>query len=250
MGTTHRPVLARVGRTGGLSMSSDDRHAPERYPRDAAYLAEIHPAAGALFRDIEKVAADEGEPITERPSARLLGFVVRAIGARRALEIGTNLGYSAIWIANALTGDGELVAIDIDQQMLDRARANFERAGVSSKVTTHCGPALEVLPSVRGPFDFAYIDADKQEYGRYLDAVIERLRPGGVVAIDNLLWLGQAAHDPEDDEFMRATTPVIREFNRKFLRDPRLHATIVQVGDGVGLGVKLGAEMQMPADAW
>jgi caffeoyl-CoA O-methyltransferase len=105
-------------------------------------------------------------------------------------------------------------------------------------VTLVTGPALETLAGIDGPFDFAYIDADKGSYPQYLDAVVERLRPGGVVALDNLLWLGQAAHEPEDSDFHRESTPIIRAFNEAFLADARLDSTIVQVGDGVGLGVK------------
>jgi caffeoyl-CoA O-methyltransferase len=122
--------------------------------------------------------------------------------------------------------------------MHERARVNADRAGVGDRVTLVTGPALETLAGIAGPFDFAYIDADKGSYPQYLDAVVERLRPGGVVALDNLLWLGQAAHEPEDSDFSRESTPIIRVFNEAFLADARLDTTIVQVGDGIGLGVK------------
>ncbi len=219
-------------------MSQEYRHSPERHARDAAYLDDIHPDMDAVMRDIEQAAKQEGQPITGRASARLLALVVRAMGARRALEIGTNLGRSAIAIARALVPGGELVTIDRDAELIARARGNFERAGVGSMIHTVHGPALEAIESIEGPFDFAYIDAEKAEYRAYLDAVVTRLRPGGVVAVDNLLWLGQAAYQPQDSEFMRSTTPLIREFNNAFLNDVRLDATIVQVGDGIGLGVK------------
>ena len=97
-----------------------------------------------------------------------------------------------------------------------------------------------LLPNLPGPFDFAYIDANKDDYPAYLDAVVERLRPGGVVCVDNLLWGGQAAMETDDPNRPRQWTPIIRAFNRSFLDDPRLDSTIVQVGDGVGIGVKRG----------
>lgn len=214
------------------------RHSGERHLRDSSYLERIHPNPGPVLQDIEAEAEHEGQPITERPSTRLLATVVQAIAARRALEVGTNIGYSAIAIASAMATGSELITLDIDPEMHARARANAERAGVSNRIRMVTGAALDTLPGIEGPFDFAYIDANKDTYPQYLDAVLARLRPGGVVAIDNLLWLGQAAHEPEDSDFARDSTPVIRTFNKAFLADARLDATIVQVGDGIGLGVK------------
>lgn len=221
-------------------MTHEYRHSGERLLRDADYLHEIHPDIGAVLTEIESVANREGQPITERASARLLAFVVRATGARRVLEIGTNLGFSAIWIAGALPNDGRLITIDRDAKILERARRNFAAVGVDGKIQTVHGSAPHALGSVDGPFDFAYVDSDKLEYPALLEAVVTRLRVGGVVAVDNLLWQGQAAHRPEDTKHMRTTTPVIREFNCNLLADQRLDVTIVQVGDGIGLGVKRG----------
>ena len=219
-------------------MAHEYRHSGERHIRDSAYLERIHPDVAPVLLDMEAEAERDGLPITERPSTRLLSLVVRAMGARRALEIGTNIGYSAIAIASALAEGGELLTLDIDPEMHARARVNLDRAGVGDRVRLITGSALDTLPGIAGPFDFAYIDADKSSYPQYLNAVIERLRPGGVVALDNLLWLGQAAHEPEDSDFSRESTPIIRVFNEAFLADSRLDATIVQVGDGIGLGVK------------
>ena len=219
-------------------MAHEYRHSGERHIRDSAYLERIHADIGPVLLGMEAEADRDSLPITERPSTRLLSLVVRAMGARRALEIGTNIGYSAIAIASALADGGELVTLDIDPEMHERARVNADRAGVGDRVTLVTGPALETLAGIDGPFDFAYIDADKGSYPQYLDAAVEKLRPGGVVALDNLLWLGQAAHEPEDSDFHRASTPIIRAFNEAFLADARLDSTIVQVGDGIGLGIK------------
>jgi len=219
-------------------MAQNDRHALERYPRDAAYLDRVHGRVGPMLAEVEAAAAREGQPITERATARLLAFAVRASGARRALEIGTNIGYSALWIADALPEDGHLTCFDVSRDLLRRAESHLARAGLGHKVSTVLGPALTTLDTVPGLFDFAYIDADEMEYAQYLAKVVERLRPGGVVAVDNLLWHGQTAHEPEDRAFARQTTPAIRFFNDLLLSHPGLHATIVQVGAGVGLGVK------------
>ena len=221
-------------------MSARRRQDTDRPARDWAYLQNVHPAISPVQARIEREAERDREPITERESARLLATFVRACGARTALEIGTNLGYSATWIAGALPPDGRLICLDIDAELLERAREHLEHARLADRVELRCGRALDLLPDLPGPFDFAYIDANKDDYPAYLDAVVERLRPGGVVCVDNLLWGGQAAMETEDSDRPRQWTPIIRAFNRSFLDDPRLDSTIVQVGDGVGVGVKRG----------
>ena len=221
-------------------MSARRRQDTDRPVRDWAYLQNLHPAISPVQARIEREAERDREPITERESARLLATFVRACGARTALEIGTNLGYSATWIAGALPPDGRLICLDIDAELLERAREHLEHARLADRVELRCGRALDLLPDLPGPFDFAYIDANKDDYPAYLDAVVERLRPGGVVCVDNLLWGGQAAMETDDPNRPRQWTPIIRAFNRSFLDNPRLDSTIVQVGDGVGIGVKRG----------
>ena len=221
-------------------MSARQRPDPDRAARDWAYLQAVHPAITPVQARIEREAERDREPITERESARLLATMVRACGARTALEIGTNLGYSATWIADALPPDGRLICLDIDAEILEHARQHLEHARLADRVELRCGRALDLLPDLPGPFDFAYIDANKDDYPAYLEAVVERLRPGGVVCVDNLLWGGQAAMETGDPNRPRQWTPIIRAFNRSFLDDPRLDSTIVQVGDGVGIGVKRG----------
>ena len=221
-------------------MSARRRQDPDRPARDWAYLQNVHPAITPVQARIEREAEQDHEPITERESARLLASFVRACGARTALEVGTNLGYSATWIAGALPPDGRLICLDIDAELLERAREHLEHARLADRVELRCGRALDLLPDLPGPFDFAYIDANKDDYPAYLDAVVERLRPGGVVCVDNLLWGGQAAMETDDPNRPRQWTPIIRAFNRSFLDNPQLDSTIVQVGDGVGIGVKRG----------
>ncbi len=221
-------------------MSARRRQDTDRPARDWAYLQDVHPAISPVQARIEREAERDREPITERESARLLASFVRACGARTALEVGTNLGYSATWIAGALPPDGRLICLDIDAELLERAREHLEHARLADRVELRCGRALDLLPDLPGPFDFAYIDANKDDYPAYLDAVVERLRPGGVVCVDNLLWGGQAAMETDDPNRPRQWTPIIRAFNRSFLDNPQLDSTIVQVGDGVGVGVKRG----------
>ena len=191
-------------------MSARRRQDTDRPARDWAYLQNVHPAISPVQARIEREAERDREPITERESARLLASFVRACGARTALEVGTNLGYSATWIAGALPPDGRLICLDIDAELLERAREHLEHARLADKVELRCGRALDLLPDLPGPFDFAYIDANKDDYPAYLDAVVERLRPGGVVCVDNLLWGGQAAMETDDPNRPRQWTPIIR----------------------------------------
>ena len=145
-------------------MSARRRQDPDRPARDWAYLQDIHPAISGAQARIEREAEKDREPITERESARLLATLVRACGARTALEIGTNLGYSATWIAGALPRDGRLICLDIDAEILERAREHLTHERVVDRVELRCGAALDLLADLPGPFDFAYIDANKDDY--------------------------------------------------------------------------------------
>ena len=163
-------------------------------------------------------------------------MLVRATGARRIVEIGTAIGYSALWMASAMPPDGELVTIDPDKTRTDRARRFWELARVGDRIRVVNAPALEALPQLVGPFDLAFIDALKKEYQAYLEQVIWLLRAGGTVVVDNLLWSGRASGSSPDDG--TADTRAIKEFNAAFVRDRRFDATILPVGDGLGIGVK------------
>lgn len=213
------------------------RNALERVTlRDLEYLDEIHPRLDAVFARMEREGERERIPIVGTAVGRLLRVLAAAVGARRVVEVGTAIGYSAIWMGAALPADGELVAIDPDRTRTARAEANWREAGVKARLTVVNAPALEALPRLAGPFDLTFIDAVKTEYLAYLDAVLPLLREGGVVCADNLLWGGRASGSAPDDS--AEDTKAIREFNRRFLSDPRLLSTIVPVGDGLGVGVK------------
>ena len=203
--------------------------------RDLEYLEEIHPALDPVLARMDAEGGQESIPIVGTAVGRLLRVLALAVAARRALEIGTAIGYSAIWMGASLPADGELVTIDPDRARTARAEANWRAAGVLATLRVHNAPALDVLPRLSGPFDLAFIDALKEEYEAYLDGVIPLLRPGGVVCVDNLLWSGRASGAVPDEG---PATEAIRRFNRRLLSDERLEATIVPIGDGLGVGVK------------
>ena len=203
---------------------------------DLEYLESLHGELPEAFRALDSEGGRDDIPIVGSSVGRLLHVLVRASGARRAVEVGTAIGYSALWIAKALPRDGELITIDPDRERTDRARAFWERAGVGDRIRVVNGPALEVLPTLTGAFDFAFIDALKHEYSGYLGHVIRLLRSGGTVAVDNLMWSGRTTGSAADDS--SEDTRALKEFNAMFVRHPELDALILPVGDGVGLGVK------------
>ena len=165
--------------------------------------------------------------------------LVRLIGARRALEVGTFTGYSALVVAEALPADGRLIACDISDEWTAVGRPFWERAGVAEKIDVRLRPALQTLDALladgeAGRFDFAFIDADKANYDAYYERCLRLLRPGGVVGIDNVLWGGRVADVDAQDEDTRA----IRALNTKVRGDGRVHATMLPIGDGFTLAIK------------
>ena len=158
--------------------------------------------------------------------------------ANRILEIGTAYGYSTLWMALALPPAGHIWTIDPDVERTEVARGFLERAGVAGKVDIINQPALEVLEmwSQRN-LDIVFIDADKTEYPAYLEQAIPMLKRSGLVVIDNLLWGSEAAEEPTTGD--GANVRAIREFNKIFLAHPQLDATIVPVGDGIGIGARI-----------
>lgn len=167
--------------------------------------------------------------------AALLGFLVTTLAARRVLEIGTFTGYSALAMAMALPADGQLVTCDRDVEMTDIARGFWRDARVDGRIELRLGEALETLQAMRDapgePFDFAFIDADKTSYDAYYEHCLALLRPGGLIALDNMLWHGRVADAAHDD----ADTVALRALNHKIRDDVRVDSVLLTVGDGMTL---------------
>jgi predicted O-methyltransferase YrrM len=155
---------------------------------------------------------------------KLLQLMARMTGARRILEVGTLGGYSTIWLARALPEGGELVTLELDEHHAAVARANIERAGLGPRATVIAGPALETLETLTGPFDFVFIDADKQNNAAYLDHAVRLSRPGTVVVVDNVIREGGVLDSDSADERIRGT----RKLFDAISVHPRLTATAVQ----------------------
>jgi len=158
-------------------------------------------------------------------------LLARAIGARRAVEVGTFTGYSALCIARGLATDGSLLCCDVSEEWTAIARRFWEKAGVASRIELHIGPAADTLAALplEPAFDLAFIDADKGGYPVYYEEILKRLRPGGLILVDNVLWFGRVADPAADDEATRH----IRAFNAKVAADPRVEAVMLPVGDGL-----------------
>jgi caffeoyl-CoA O-methyltransferase len=200
-----------------------------------AYLDRLLPPRDAILREMEERAAREDIPISDPEVGKLLGILARAAGARRILEIGAAIGYGAIWLARGAP-EARIYSVDIDAERLAAARGYLERAGVAERVELIQGAALEVIHRLDGPFDLVYVDAVKTEYRKYLDLVLPKVRVGGLIVCDNLLWGGQVAAPDEDREDRDADA--LRAFNGYLMMHPQLQAVVLPLGDGVGLATK------------
>ena len=202
------------------------------------YLAELHDGGDALVQEMQAHGRRESIPIVDRETGVHLHVLARATGARRIIEIGTAIGFSTLFLARALPPDGQLVTFEVDPERQDAARTYLERAGVADRVDLRLQPALEGLAELEGPFDLAFLDALKHEYGAYLDAVLPLLRSGGLVVVDNVLMRGAVATGRPEAGWTEERVQTARRFNDALLHHPELTATVTPVGDGVALAVR------------
>lgn len=200
--------------------------------RDREYLEGVHAPMGPVLEEMLTVGRAENIPILQPSAGRVLRALVMAASPKRVLEIGTAIGFSTLWMATALQDGARIDTIDPDRARTDRARRYWLRAGVTDKVRVINEPALRVLPRLAPGIEFAFIDALKLEYTAYLDALLPKMVQGGLIAVDNLLWSGRVAAGDQDPD-----TQALRAFNERFLHHEQLEATILPVGDGLGIGV-------------
>ena len=193
-----------------------------------------------LEQETEREAGDMAVMLTAPEQATMMTLLVRAIGARRALELGTFTGYGSIAIARGLPADGTLITCDVSEQWTEIARRYFDEAGLADRIDLRLGPALETLAGLpeSEPFDFAFIDADKGNYPAYYEECLRLLRPGGLVAIDNVFYGGLVVSNQGNSERGKFAAE-IRELNDRIAADQRVLSTMLGVADGVTLALKL-----------
>jgi len=206
------------------------RYVIESCVRESELLAELRTLTQSYSSARMQISPEQGQ---------LMALLVQATGARRCVELGTFTGYSSLCVATVLPEDGRLVCCDVSAEWTAIARRFWERAGVAHKIDLRLAPALETLDALiaageQGSYDFAFIDADKENYLPYYERCLQLLRPGGLIAADNTLWSGRVA-DPEDQS---EGTRALREFNARLHRDDRVMIALLPMDDGLTLALK------------
>ena len=204
----------------------------------AEYLEQLIPQTDPLLREMEEYGGEHNVPSADREVALFVEITARAINAKRCLEIGMAIGYTTTHLARAVGNGGLVVTIDPSDEMIKAAESYLTRAGVRERVRIERGKALDVIPQLKDTFDLLFIDALKEEYSDYLKLALPRLRTGGVVIVDNLLWGGQVAGEIRSPD-QESSTNALREFNKYFVNHPKLRAEVLAVGDGLGYAVKI-----------
>jgi predicted O-methyltransferase YrrM len=197
--------------------------------REAQVLRELRKVTQSVSYSGMQIGADQGQ---------LMAMLVRLVGAKRCLEIGTYTGYSALAVALALPEDGSIVCCDISEEWTAIGKPFWKKAGVEKKIELRIAPALRTLDALlktqKGKFDFAFIDADKENYLNYYERCLKLVRRGGLIAVDNVLWSGEVANDAAQDDL----TVALRKFNDKLHKDERIDLAMLSIGDGLTLALK------------
>ncbi len=207
-------------------------------PGQERYLERLQPPRDPLLQEMEAYAERHDVPISDPEVGRLLELFARASRARRILELGTAIGYGALLLARGAP-EARVLTIDRDPEMHERAREYLARGGVLDRVELVAGECLDVLDRLEGPFELAYVDAEKVQYRRYLDRILPRLAVGGLVLFDNLLWGGRVAEPPEEEEEDDEVADALRAFNGYLMIHPQLRSQVLPIGDGLGIATKL-----------
>jgi predicted O-methyltransferase YrrM len=201
------------------------------------YMLSVSLREPDVLRELrDETRQDENANMQISPEqGQFMGLLVKMLGARRTLDIGVYTGYSSLCIGLALPKDGRVIACDVNREWTDMAKRYWQKAGVADKIELHLGPAQQTLEYLLGKgtdsFDFAFIDADKINYDIYYEYCLQLIRPGGLIAIDNVLWDGAVADAAINDD----ETLAIRALNRKIHTDPRVEISLVPIADGLAL---------------
>lgn len=203
------------------------------HPAIEEYLEKLAPQSSPVFREMEERAAREDFPIVGPLVGRLLAVLARAINARTVFEMGSGFGYSGLWLASAVPDEGKVVLTDTSPSYAQEAKAYFTKAHQAHKLEFLIGDAVELLDRVPGTIDLVFIDMDKTRYPLALHKALPKLRVGGLLAADNVLWFGSVVtNDPDPD------VVAIKQFGRLLYETPNLWSTVLPLRDGVSISVK------------
>ena len=207
-------------------------------PSQKTYLESFIKETDPLILEMENYAKEHNVPILYKDSAEFLEQLICIVNPKRVLELGTAIAYSSIRIARNLRKKGVVYTIEKSADNIVLAKEYIAKSGLEEKINLIAGNALDELPRFDKKFDFIFLDADKQDYKRLFDYSLILLKKGGVIFVDNLLWRGYAASSkvPADQ---KNAVKVIREFNTVFTSQSNLKTTILPIGDGIGIGVKI-----------
>ncbi|AVH67071.1 SAM-dependent methyltransferase [Nostoc sp. 'Peltigera membranacea cyanobiont' 213] len=198
--------------------------------REPEILLKLRQETASHPRSTMQISPEQGQ---------FMRLLVQLIGAKKTLEVGVFTGYSSLSVALALPEDGKIIAADVSEEFTAIARRYWQEAGVADKIDLRLAPGLETLDRLLATdqaetFDFAFIDADKENYDGYYERSLQLVRPGGLIAIDNVLWSGQVADPQNQDE----STQAIRALNEKLHYDERVTLSLVPIADGLTLAIK------------
>jgi len=202
------------------------------------YLSSFRKPPDTLIEEMEAFAKEHNVPILSWQSAEFLEQLVILKHPRRVLELGTAIAYSTIRIARRLKGKSAVHSIEKSSDNISVAKDFISKSGLTAKIKLLEGDAVNVMPQLKKKYDIIFLDADKEDYKRLFDYSLVLLRKGGLMVVDNLLWHGYAASTRVPLQYKESTNH-IREFNLLFMNQPNLKTSIIPVGDGIGLGVKI-----------
>ena len=208
------------------------------YPEQKEYLKSFDNETDKLLLEMEEFSDKNNVPILSRDSARLMELLIQMNRPERVLELGTAIAYTTIRIAGNLKKGGKIHTIEFSEDNEKLAKVYVKKSGLSKRIKLIFGDAKEVMPTLKKKYDFIFLDADKEDYLTLFEQAMKLLKKNGVLFVDNLLWHGYAA-SKEVPEKYTTSTKFIRDFNKIFMNHPQLKTTLLPVGDGIGLGIRI-----------
>ena len=208
------------------------------YPEQKKYIESFDKEDDKLVKDMEAFAKENKVPILSRDSAAFLELLILSKKPKRVLELGTAIAYSSIRVARYLKKNSEIHTIEKSKDNIKIAKKNISKSGLSDKIKLLEGDALDVMPKLPKKYDFIFLDADKEDYKRLFEYSLILLKKKGLLFVDNLLWHGYAAVEDMPDSYKNSAAH-IKSFNKLFSSEEKLKTTILPIGDGIGLGIKL-----------